>query len=66
MLLTSKQLRAHLQISLPTFSKLKKRGMPRIAVTKQVIRYDVEEVERWLKGQEAEVKATASSDQEAA
>lgn len=59
MLLTAKQLRAHLQVSKPTFQKMIRQGLPRIPLANRVFRYDVAEVEGWLKRRGAAEPAPA-------
>jgi len=46
---TNKQLCEKYQISKPTASEYRKQGMPHIKLSERTIRYDIQEVEQWLK-----------------
>lgn len=45
-----------LGVSAPTFFRMKKEGMPDIRITERLVRYDPEDVFKWLKGKDADKK----------
>lgn len=48
-LLTQQELSKELKVEVSTLWKLRKMGMPYIRLGQRLIRYDFEEVEKWLK-----------------
>lgn len=48
-LLTQQELSEKLKVEVITLYKLRKMGMPYIRLGQRLIRYDFEEVEKWLK-----------------
>jgi excisionase family DNA binding protein len=50
-LLTAEELQKHLNISRTTLWRLRKEGLPHTKIGHKTIRYDLEEVEKWLEEQ---------------
>lgn len=50
-LLTAEELQKHLNISRTTLWRLRKEGLPHKKIGHKTIRYDLEEVEKWLEEQ---------------
>lgn len=48
-IITNNELCEHYQISKPTASEYRKQGMPYINLSERTIRYNIDEVEQWLK-----------------
>lgn len=49
MLLTAEEMMDRLGVSKPIFYKLKREGMPEVRISPKLIRYDPEDVVKWLK-----------------
>lgn len=50
-LLTTKQLMEKLQVSRSSLNRYKVKGMPFIRISHNVVRYDYEEVDAWIREQ---------------
>lgn len=62
MLITEKQLLAHLQVSRNTLNHWRKEGLPYLKLGRRLIRYKLEDVERWIEQHRRAADGTSTAD----
>jgi len=53
-LITTKELCEKLRVSLRTLARMRANGMPCIKMSNKMVRYDLDEVMKWIKGRDEE------------